>query len=45
MKLSVECYGGARFKSWENGSSNPDRTIYPKENYIYKAECVIDKKM
>lgn len=37
MKLSVECPNG--FKTWEDGSTDPDRIIEPIKNAIYTAEC------
>lgn len=39
MKLTIECYAGSKFKSWEDGSKNPNREITPKETATYKAEC------
>lgn len=39
MKLTIECYAGSKFKSWEDGSKNPNREITPKETATYMAEC------
>lgn len=39
IELEVECYAGAKFQTWENGSKSSKRTIYPKESTIYTAIC------
>lgn len=39
LKLEVECYAGMQFVSWENGSTNQNRTIVPKQTSTYTANC------
>lgn len=39
MKLSIACPNSSTFKAWENGSSNSIRTIKPRKNAVYTAEC------
>ncbi len=39
LQLEVECYAGAKFESWEDGSTSPNRTIAPIEDSNYIANC------
>ena len=39
MKLSITCPNGTKFKTWENGSTEPDRIIEPIAHSVYTAEC------
>lgn len=39
MQLEVECYAGAKFKSWSDGITAPNKKIAPQKNSIYTANC------
>lgn len=39
LQLNIECYAGENFLQWEDGSKNPERLIYPRQQYTYTAEC------
>lgn len=40
IQLTIECFAGSTFKSWENKSTSPNRLITPQENTTYTAECI-----
>lgn len=39
MQLEAECYAGAKFESWEDGTTSSTRTIVPEHAQTYTANC------